>query len=114
MRVLPVALTSGTRGSSTSACAVSAPPRTTHATSAGISGNEARARARSASHASAVSDAFSEGFQTTVSPHTSAIAAFQPHTAAGKLNAVMTPHTPSGCHVSIMRWPGRSEAMVRP
>ena len=36
------------------------------------------------------------------------------HTAAGKLNAVMTAHTPSGCHVSIMRWPGRSEAMVRP
>ncbi len=43
-----------------------------------------------------------------VSPQTSASAAFQAHTATGKLNAEMTPTTPSGCQVSIMRWPGRS------
>ena len=49
-----------------------------------------------------------------MSPQTSAIAAFHAHTATGKLNAVMTPTTPSGCHVSISRWPGRSEAMVLP
>ena len=56
----------------------------------------------------------SDGFHTTVSPHTSAIAAFQDHTATGKLKAVITPTTPSGCQVSISRWPGRSEAIVRP
>ena len=56
----------------------------------------------------------SDGFHTRVSPQTSAIAAFHDHTATGKLKAVMTPTTPSGCHVSISRCPGRSEAMVLP
>ncbi len=28
--------------------------------------------------------------------------------------AEITPTTPSGCQVSIIRWPGRSVAMVRP
>ena len=37
------------------------------------------------------------------SPQTSAMAVFQDHTAAGKLNALMTPTTPSGCQVSISR-----------
>ena len=64
--------------------------------------------------ASAVSGVGSAGFQTTLSPQTAARAAFQDHTATGKLNAVMTPTAPSGCHCSIMRWPGRSDAMVRP
>ena len=41
-------------------------------------------------------------------------AVFHDHTATGKLNAEITPTTPSGCQVSISRWPGRSEAMVRP
>ena len=50
----------------------------------------------------------------TGSPQTSAMAVFQDQTAAGKLNALMTPTTPSGCHVSISRWPGRSEVIVRP
>ena len=43
-----------------------------------------------------------------------ASAAFHDHTATGKLNAVITPTTPSGCHCSISRWCGRSDAMVRP
>ena len=47
--------------------------------------------------------ASSEGFQMTGSPQTSATAVFQDHTAAGKLNALMTPTTPSGCQVSISR-----------
>ncbi len=68
----------------------------------------------SAWQAIAVSGVSSDGFHTTVSPQTSATAVFHAHTATGKLNAVMTPTTPSGCHVSISRWPGRSEAMVRP
>ena len=56
----------------------------------------------------------SAGFQTTVSPATSASAAFQAKTATGKLNAEMIPTTPSGCHVSARRCPGRSEGMVLP
>ena len=64
--------------------------------------------------ASAVSGVFSDGFHTTGSPQTSARAAFHDHTATGKLNAEITPQTPSGCQVSIIRWSGRSVAMVRP
>ena len=63
----------------------------------------AAARSISAWQAIAVSGVSSEGFQTTVSPQTSATAVFHAHTATGKLNAVMTPTTPSGCHVSISR-----------
>ena len=64
------------------------------------------ARRSSASQASAVSGVSSDGFHTTVSPQTSAIAVFHDHTATGKLNAEITPTTPSGCQVSISRWPG--------
>ena len=64
--------------------------------------------------ASAVSGAFSDGFQTMLLPQTSASAAFQDQTATGKLNAEMIPVTPSGCQVSIMRCSPRSVAMVRP
>ena len=64
--------------------------------------------------ASAESGVFSDGFQITGSPQTSASAAFQDQTATGKLNAEMIAHGPSGCQVSVMRWPGRSEAMARP
>ncbi len=81
--------------------------------SAGAS-HSATAWASTAWQASAVSGASSDGFQTTGSPHTSAIAVFHDHTAAGKLKALITPTTPSGCHVSISRWPGRSEGIVRP
>ena len=64
--------------------------------------------------ASAESGVFSDGFQITGSPQTSARAAFQDQTATGKLKAEMIAHGPSGCQVSVMRWPGRSEAMARP
>ncbi len=64
--------------------------------------------------ASAVSGVFSDGFHTTGSPHTKASAAFQDHTATGKLKAEMTPQTPSGCQDSIIRCAGRSVAMVLP
>ena len=40
--------------------------------------------------------------------------AFQPHTATGKLNAVITATGPSGCHDSIIRWSGLSLWMTRP
>ena len=64
--------------------------------------------------ATAQSGVGSAGFQMIGSPHTAASAAFQDHTATGKLNAVMTPTGPSGCHCSIIRCAGRSEAIVRP
>ncbi len=72
------------------------------------------ARRSSDWQASAVSGVRGDGFQITESPQTSASAVFQLHTATGKLNAVMTATGPSGCHVSSMRCPGRSDAMVRP
>jgi len=113
MRVEPVAETSGTRGSSTSASPTSRAPMTTCSRSSGAPERRA-ASCASARHASAVRTVFSDGFHTTESPHTNASAEFHDHTATGKLKAVMTPTTPSGCHCSIMRWPGRSLAIVRP
>ena len=62
----------------------------------------------------AVSGVADDGFQSVASPHTAASAAFQLHTATGKLNAVTTPTTPRGCHCSRMWWSGRSLCMVRP
>ena len=75
-----------------------------------VSANLAAARSKMAWVARAVSGVFSEGFQTTELPHTKASAAFQLHTATGKLKAEMTPTTPSGCQVSIMRWFGAFRA----
>ncbi len=72
------------------------------------------ARSRIFIVASAESGVFSDGFQITGSPQTSASAAFQDQTATGKLKADMIAHGPSGCQVSVMRWPGRSDAMARP
>ena len=72
------------------------------------------ARSSSAAQASAASGACSEGFQITGSPQAIAIAVFHDQTATGKLNAVITAATPSGCQVSASRWPGRSDGMVRP
>ena len=102
IRTEPVALTSATRGSSTRSSPISRPPWTSRLRSRGAP-TSAAARSISAWHAIAVSGVSSEGFHTTVSPQTSATAVFHAHTATGKLNAVMTPTTPSGCHVSISR-----------
>ena len=109
----PVALISGTSGLSTSGWAPAASVSTSTLRFSGAPVSRA-ARAASALAATAVSVVFSDGFQTTVSPQTRARAAFQDHTAAGKLNAEITPTTPSGCHVSMSRCPGRSDGMVRP
>lgn len=114
MRVEPVAETSATFGLSTSASPTSRPPIRSCDRPAGASPKRAMARSRMAWVASAVSGVFSDGFQTMASPQTSASAAFHDHTATGKLKAEMMPTTPSGCQVSIMRWPARSVAMVRP
>ena len=72
------------------------------------------ARATIAWTAIAVSGAFSEGFQITLSPQTKASAAFQLQTATGKLNAEMTPTGPTGCHCSVRRCSPRSDGMQRP
>ena len=64
--------------------------------------------------ATAVSGVWLDGFQMFVSPHTAAMKEFQLHTATGKLNDVMMPIGPSGCHCSYMRWRGRSDAIVKP
>ena len=62
----------------------------------------------------AVSGVSGDGFQIIVSPQTAASSAFQAQTATGKLNAVMTPTGPSGCHCSNIRCSGRSLAIVSP
>ena len=64
--------------------------------------------------ATAVSGVVCDGFQIIVSPHTAARRAFQAHTAVGKLNEVMMPTGPSGCHCSYIRWRGLSDAIVSP
>ena len=110
--VEPVAETSGSRGSSTRTRAAS--PTTTSTRPSGASPNRSAARSKIDRQASAVSGVSDDGFQTTGSPHASASAEFQLHTATGKLNAVMTPIGPSGCQVSNIRCPGRSDAIVRP
>ena len=109
----PVALTSATSGLSSIACAASA-SAIARTLRFGGAPQSAAARSSSALHAIAVSAPAGDGFHTTVSPQTSATAVFQLHTAAGKLKALMTPTTPSGCHVSMRRWPGRSDGIVRP
>ena len=50
----------------------------------------------------AVSGVPDAGFHRVESPHTAAIAAFHDQTATGKLKALITPTTPSGCHCSRM------------
>ncbi len=112
--VEPVAETSGIRSSSASWTARSAPPITSSNSPSGVSPKRAAARSRSAVVAIAVSGVRSEGFQITGSPQTSASAAFQLQTATGKLKALITATGPSGCHVSVSRCPGRSEAIERP
>jgi hypothetical protein len=109
----PVALTSGTRGLSSSGAAPAASVTTTVLSPSGAPTSRA-ARSSNAAAATATSGVRSDGFHTRALPHTSAIVAFHAHTAQGKLNAEITPTTPSGCQVSISRCPGRSEGIVRP
>ena len=57
---------------------------------------------------------FSLGFQTVTFPQTHANAAFQLHTATGKLNAEIIPTIPIGCHCSYILCEGLSLCMVSP
>ena len=112
IRQLPVAETSGRRASFAIRAPSSAPPTA----SENSGGCPARRQASAAIRvtATALSGVSSDGFHTTVSPHVTAMRAFQAHTATGKLNAVITPTGPSGCHCSSMRWSGRSECIAFP
>ncbi len=97
----PVAETIATSRFSASAAPSARPPTITCVSPAGASGpNRAIARSQIFCTASAVSGVFSDGFHSTGSPQTSASAAFHDQGATGKLNAVMTPHTPIGCQLS--------------
>ena len=71
-----------------------------------MAGSYPFARATSAAifvTAMAVKGVVLDGFHRTESPQTAARAVFQLQTAVGKLNDVMTPITPNGCHCSWMR-----------
>ena len=121
MRVLPVALMSGRRRSASMVSPTSASlPITRPKTSSALPVvGLKRSCFRITSCATlfmamAVSGVMSEGFQIMVSPQAAASMAFHAHTAAGKLNAVMMPMVPSGCHCSYIRWRVRSECMERP
>ena len=102
MRSEPVALTTATRGSSSSAAELARSASTVTWSDVGAPVS-AIARSSSAVQANEVSGVSSDGFQITLSPHTSASAVFHDHTAAGKLNAEMTATTPAGCQVSMSR-----------
>ena len=92
------------------ACALSV----TASVKIGGSASSSTTRLASACTASAVSGVFGDGFQTTALPQTAASVAFHAQTATGKLKAVTTPTTPSGCHCSYIRCATRSECIVLP
>ena len=101
---------------STSASPMTAVPITTCDSACGASPKRAqRARRRSAGSPAPTSGVFSDGFQITGSPQTSASAAFQHHTATGKLNARdYAAHAGRMPASRASRWPGRSDAIVKP
>ena len=101
--VLPVAETSAMRGSATNVAPISHAPMTTCESPSGASSKSLSTLSSKACVANAVSGVFSDGFQITLLPHTSASAAFHAQTATGKLNALMISTGPSGCHCSIIR-----------
>ncbi len=109
----PVALIEREIGWAAIAIAASGPPATSSNNPSGAP-HAAAARRASSIVADDDSNVLSDGFHTTGSPHTMASAAFHDHTATGKLKALITPIGPIGCHVSLRRWSGRSDAIVNP
>jgi len=114
IRTEPVAEINGSSGACANASPTAPSPATRQSSASGASGMSAAARSASAWQAIAQSGAFSDGFQSTGSPQTSASMAFQAQTALGKLNAVITAIGPRGCHCSVRRWRDRSLAIVSP
>ena len=107
IRVDPVAETIGTRFEEVSASPMAGPPMTSWARPSGASGpKRSMARSRIFIVASAESGVFSDGFQITGSPQTSASAAFQDQTATGKIESGNDRARPQ-------RMPGLGHAMAR-
>ena len=96
----PVKDSSATAGSSTSRCASALPGPSTSNWNTGGAPQRSSTALQIFCTAMAVSGALGEGFQTVALPQIAARNAFQLHTATGKLKALMTPTTPSGCHSS--------------
>src|SRR4029450_9998988 len=80
----------------------------------GGSDNSVITRFASDCTASAARGVFGDGFQTTALPQIAASIAFHAQTATGKLNAEITPTTPSGCHCWYIRCAARSAFIVLP
>src|SRR5919204_2090516 len=99
----PVAETKGILGSSDNFCPTVLRSPISNVKIAGSAPLSRQTRSQIFITAIAVSGVFSEGFQTVASPQTAANAAFHDQTATGKLNALITAMTPSGCHCSIRR-----------
>lgn len=59
-------------------------------------------------------EVWGDPFQVTQFPHINAMAAFQPKTALGKLNAVIIPTMPNGFHNYIIKCSGLSELKTDP
>src|SRR5882724_11940141 len=109
MRVEPVAETRGMRRSAASFLPIEGPSPINKQNMAGSAPVCWQTRSAILITAIAVSGVFSDGFQIVESPQIAASAAFQDQTATGKLNAVITATSPSGCHCSIKRWLGLSD-----
>src|SRR6266581_1768877 len=109
MATEPVAETNEIRASSANFCPTVLRSPTSSVKIAGSAPVSLQTRSQILVTAIAVSGVFSDGFQTVASPQTAASAAFHDQTATGKLNAVIIPIGPNGCHCSYIRWPGRSE-----
>src|SRR5438094_7440896 len=103
MLVEPVAETKGIRGSSANFWPTVLRSPISNVKIAGSAPVSRQTRSAIFVTAIAVSGVVSEAFQTVASPQTAASAAFHDHTATGKLNAVITATTPSGCDCSIHR-----------
>src|SRR5215813_13201818 len=114
MLVEAVADTNGIRGSSVNLSPTVFRSPTSKVKIAGSAPLSRQTRSAILVTAIAVSGVFSEGFQIVASPQTAASVGFHDQTATGKLNALITATTPSGCHCSISRWFGRSDWIVRP
>src|SRR5438093_11708948 len=98
-----VDVTNGIRASSANCCPTVLLSPTSKVKIAGSAPVSRQTRSAIFVTAIAVSGVFSDGFQIVASPQTAASAAFQDQTATGKLKAVMTATSPSGCHCSIKR-----------
>ncbi len=114
MLVEPVAEISGMRPSWTIFSPTASRPPTVKLKMAGSTPLARHTRSAILMVAMAHRGVWPDGFQIVASPQTAARALFQAQTATGKLKALMMPTMPKGCHCSIMRCCGRSEAMVKP